>query len=208
MLSGVDIVICTYTVPDLESGFGIHNILTTEVITCATVPYPRLEISKYSQKKDSWHEIPDVSLPSPICDASIVQVLDDIFVIGGFTLKNDVSRNLHYFEPQTSLWKLNLKTNKWCQGPDLPVLDDLIGFAKGTTYLLEDGCQIIYSGGVQLKINSNKNQVISKISAGILTFTEHSIPLQFPSSFKTFLLFNCILALNINASINKEEGRG
>ena len=167
MLSGVDIVICTYTVPDLESGFGIHNILTTEVITCATVPYPRPEISKYSQKKDSWHEIPDVSLPSPICDASIVQVLDDIFVIGGFTLKNDVSRNLHYFEPQTSLWKLNLKTNKWCQGPDLPVLDDLIGFAKGTTYLLDDGCQIIYSGGVQLKINSNKNQVSSKISANI-----------------------------------------
>ena len=102
-----------------------------------------------------------MSLTFSISDASIVQVVDDIFVIGGFTLKNDVSRSLHYFEPQISFWRLNLKTNKWCQGPDLPVLDDLIGYAKGTTYLLDDGCQLIYSGGVQLKINSNKNQVCS-----------------------------------------------
>ena len=149
-----------------------HTMISTEVVRCSYQPYPQTNMLLYSHVNNAWTHLADlvgddIEVPFSLCDHSVIRVDNQIMVIGGLTLKNDPPRELYYFEPQKSLWIFDLESRDWRQGPDLPLMpkgekeEELIGYARGTSYLInnDDAQQIIYSGGIQLKINKEINQV-------------------------------------------------
>ena len=186
----VDVVICSQVVSeDAEYGFDEktclspssedfavtyqyqslnHTVISTEVVRCSYQPYSQTKMLLYSDVNNAWTPLGglgdhDIEVPFALSDPSVIKVDNQIIVIGGLTLKNDPSRELFYFEPQKSVWIFDLESRDWRQGPDLPLIpkEELIGYARGTSYLIndDDQHQIIYSGGIQLKINKEINQV-------------------------------------------------
>ena len=142
-----------------------HTMISTEVVRCSYEPYPQTKMLLYSDVSNAWTPLlgDDIDVPFALSDPSVIKVDNQIMVIGGLTLRNDPSRELYYFEPQRSVWMFDLESREWKQGPDLPLIpkEELIGYARGTSYLINDADhqQIIYSGGIQLKINKEINQV-------------------------------------------------
>ena len=178
----VDVVICSQVVSEDEYGdeecvsptdFAVtyqylslnHTVISTEVVRCSYEPYPQTKMLLYSDVSNAWTPLlgNDIDVPFALSDPSVIKVDNQIMVIGGLTLRNDPSRELFFFEPQRSVWMFDLESREWKQGPDLPLIpkEELIGYARGTSYLINDADhqQIIYSGGIQLKINKEINQV-------------------------------------------------
>ena len=120
-------------------------------------------VFKYFAQPDSWLTILD-TVPFSLSDAACVKIQDSYYVCGGFTLEHDEENQLYFYQPLTTLWILDLKSEKWSQGPDMPVDDNLDGYASGSVYLL--GNQLIYSGGVRLKKNGpyESNQIYKYVT--------------------------------------------
>jgi hypothetical protein len=122
-------------------------------MTYGSVPVSNQRLFKYSMIHETWIETLGPPIPFEICDAALLLVKDQIYVIGGFALKQS-KHNLYYLEPQRSVWILDLMTYVWRRGPDLPMglVNDgsrNLGYARGSAYLVQEK-RIIYSGGVQL----------------------------------------------------------
>ena len=121
-------------------------------MTYGSVPVGNRRLFKYSATEEMWEPV-GAQMPFEICDAALLLVKDQLFVIGGFALKQ-TETNLCFLEPQRSVWILDVTTQSWNRGPDLPqgIFEDYgsnLGYARGTAYLVQEN-RIIYSGGVQL----------------------------------------------------------
>ena len=132
---------------------GSHAVVLTDTMTYGSVPVSNQRLYKYSMTHETWIETLGPPIPFEICDAALLLVKDQIYVIGGFALKQS-KHNLYFLEPQRSVWILDLTTYVWRRGPDLPLglVNDGSrnqGYARGSAYLVQEK-RIIYSGGVQL----------------------------------------------------------
>ena len=141
--SKVNVVTCS-----LAQNRGHIASISTQVLTYAHVPIANQQIFRYYPKPDSWLAILEPT-PFTLCSAASIKFKDNYYIFGGFALKHDAENNLHYYEPMDTFWILDLNSEKWSNGPLMPVQDDLGGYACGSVYLVND--YLIYSGGVRLK---------------------------------------------------------
>ena len=155
----------------LHKKFGSHAILTTETMSYSSIPLAKQTIHKYSILKDNWTESLIPPMPTNISDAALIVFENKLFVIGGFSLIFDGA--MHVLEPQSSVWILDLTTNHWERGPDLPSaeaenLPTCRGYGRGSAYIVNQDLEnnlssvgkepearrnnkiILFSGGVQL----------------------------------------------------------
>ena len=155
--SKINVVTCTQT------HFKGHTSISTQVLSYDHVPIANQTVFKYYAQPDSWLTILDTT-PFSLCHAACIKIHDSYYVCGGFTLHQDTENQLYYYQPVTTLWTLDLKTEKWSQGPVMPIDDGLGGYASGSVYLVEN--QLIYSGGVRLKTHApyESNQIYKYVT--------------------------------------------
>ena len=163
-LGKINVVSCTLT------HFKGHTSIKTQVLSYDHVPIANQTVFKYYAQPDSWLTVLDTT-PFSICSAACIKINDAYYVCGGFTLQHDKENQLYYYQPLTTLWTLDLKSEKWSQGPVMPVDDGLDGYASGSVYLVKN--QLIYSGGVRLKTHApyESNQIYKYVTnSKVLSF--------------------------------------
>jgi len=155
---------CTFDLQEFETRYkpsykAGHSVWKTKLTTIEAEPETGRKLQIYDIGTGSWMTYPD-EMPFRISGGATAWHLDQLYLIGGYTIEYDCELKSFYQSPSNSVWVFDPATGRWTPGPALPQ-SSLEPDSRAVTYrgyclghAVSYAGVIYYSGGSTLAINN------------------------------------------------------